>query len=41
MKKAVVILSGGMDSTTLLYDVKKQGYDTYALSFYETDNSTK
>ena len=33
MKKAVVILSGGMDSTTLLYDVIKQGYETYALSF--------
>jgi 7-cyano-7-deazaguanine synthase len=33
MKKAVVILSGGMDSVTLLYDIVKQGYDTYALSF--------
>lgn len=32
-EKVVVILSGGMDSTTLLYDVKKQGYDVYALSF--------
>lgn len=31
--KAVVIISGGMDSTTLLYDVCAQGYDTYALSF--------
>ena len=33
MQKAVVILSGGMDSTTLLYDVKAQQYDVYALSF--------
>lgn len=32
-KKAVVVLSGGMDSTTLLYDVKNLGYDVYALSF--------
>ena len=32
-QKVVVILSGGMDSTTLVYDVKSQGYDTYVLSF--------
>jgi 7-cyano-7-deazaguanine synthase len=32
MKKAVIILSGGMDSTTLLYDIMKQGYEAYALS---------
>jgi 7-cyano-7-deazaguanine synthase len=32
-EKAVVILSGGMDSTTLLYDVVKQGKDAYVLSF--------
>jgi 7-cyano-7-deazaguanine synthase len=32
-KKAVVVLSGGMDSTTLLYDVVAQGYETYAISF--------
>jgi len=31
--KAVVILSGGMDSTTLLYDVKSKGYDIHAISF--------
>lgn len=30
--KAVVILSGGMDSTTLLYDVMRE-YDVFALSF--------
>jgi len=32
-EKAVVIISGGMDSTTLLYDIVKQGYEVYALSF--------
>ena len=31
--KAVVILSGGMDSTTLLYDVISQGYEVNVLSF--------
>ena len=31
--KVVVIVSGGMDSTTLLYDVLDEGYDVYALSF--------
>lgn len=31
--KAVVIVSGGMDSTTLLYDVMQQGYDVSVLSF--------
>ncbi|WAM33758.1 7-cyano-7-deazaguanine synthase QueC [Caldicellulosiruptor morganii] len=31
--KALVVLSGGMDSTTLLYDVKSKGYETYAISF--------
>jgi len=33
MKKAVIILSGGMDSTTLLYDVMSKNYDVLALSF--------
>ena len=32
-KKAIVVLSGGMDSTTLLYDVISQDYETYAVSF--------
>jgi 7-cyano-7-deazaguanine synthase len=32
-KKAVVILSGGMDSTTLVYDLHSRGYELFALSF--------
>lgn len=32
--KAVVIFSGGLDSTTLLHYVKSLGYEVYGLSFY-------
>lgn len=31
--KIVCILSGGMDSTTLIYDLAKSGFEVYALSF--------
>ncbi len=34
MKKAIVLLSGGLDSTTALYLAKSQGFDEiYALTF--------
>lgn len=33
MKKAVVLLSGGLDSSTCLAIAKEQGYDCYAISF--------
>lgn len=32
--KAVVVLSGGMDSTTLLYDVKHLGYEAHPITFF-------
>jgi len=32
-KKGVAILSGGMDSTTMVYDLVQQGYDLHALTF--------
>jgi len=32
--KAVVLLSGGVDSTTCLAAAKKEGFDLYALSFF-------
>lgn len=32
-QKTVIILSGGMDSTTLAYDLKSKGHDLFALSF--------
>jgi 7-cyano-7-deazaguanine synthase len=33
MPKAVVLLSGGLDSTTVLYQARRDGFDCYALSF--------
>ncbi|MDD5594364.1 MAG: 7-cyano-7-deazaguanine synthase, partial [Candidatus Margulisbacteria bacterium] len=32
-KKAVVLLSGGLDSTTTLYYAKNKGFKCYALIF--------
>lgn len=34
MKKAVVLLSGGLDSTTALFWVRRQGYEAVALSVH-------
>lgn len=41
MRKALVILSGGMDSTTLLHDVVDKKYDVEALSFNYGQNHSK
>jgi 7-cyano-7-deazaguanine synthase len=42
MKKAVILLSGGLDSTTCLALAKSKGFDCYALSFsYGQRHSTE
>ena len=41
MNKAVIILSGGLDSTTLLYDLYAQGKDVHAISFDYGQRHTK
>ena len=33
MKRAIILLSGGLDSTTTLATAIAEGYETYALSF--------
>src|SRR4051812_26705130 len=33
MKKAVILVSGGIDSSTVLAITEEQGYEIYALSF--------
>jgi len=33
MKKAVILLSGGLDSTTILYHAKAKGYEAHCLIF--------
>jgi 7-cyano-7-deazaguanine synthase len=41
MKKAVVILSGGMDSTTALFIAKKEGYDIIPVHFNYSQRTEK
>jgi 7-cyano-7-deazaguanine synthase len=40
MKKAVILLSGGLDSSTVLAMAKADGYECYALSFSYGQRST-
>lgn len=42
MKKAIVLLSGGLDSSTALYLAKSQGFDEiYAITSNTVRNTTK
>ena len=41
MRKSVIILSGGMDSTTVLYDIVEKGFKVEALSFDYGQNHKK
>lgn len=40
-RKAVIALSGGMDSTTLLYHALNEGFELEAVSFYYGQNHSK
>lgn len=41
MKRAIVVLSGGLDSSTCLYIAKSEGYEVFALSFDYGQNHVK
>ena len=40
-KKAVVVLSGGIDSVTMAYDLYAQGYDLHMVHFYYGQKNNK
>ncbi len=41
MAKAVLILSGGLDSTTLMYDLLNKGIEVHAISFFYGQKHSK
>ena len=41
MAKAVLILSGGLDSTTLMYDLLNKGIEVHAVSFFYGQKHSK
>jgi len=41
MAKAVIILSGGLDSTTLMYDLLNKGIEVHAISFFYGQKHSK